>query len=207
MSEERAFRVVDIDEIEVYPISSAERLDAHFFVAWNLKRWRGSDFRRHAYNDPEVGFFGVELFHIAQDETPVGTLPCDDEALAFLLRMPVGRWRELKARDVSPLHGWRMVACDNQQTRLAHPVVTEVALAALKSKRNNDVNREDRKRAKRLKDLQTMIEERIGAGQLLRHPGFLDRFNDWLEDVYPDAQRREAFIRKALDEFQVEQAG
>ncbi|MDN3710977.1 hypothetical protein QWZ10_02560 [Paracoccus cavernae] len=49
-----------------------------------------------------------------------------------------------------------------------------------------------------------MIEQRIGAGQLLKSPAFLDRFNDWLEERYPDALRREQFIRTALDEFQVE---
>ena len=65
---------------------------AHPVSACAGKRWRGSDFRRHGYKDPEVGFFGLELFFLFQDETPIGTLPCDDSALAFLLRIPTSRW-------------------------------------------------------------------------------------------------------------------
>lgn len=201
MSEERAFRVVDIDEIEVYPISSTERLDAHFFVAWNLKRWRGSDFRRHAYNDPEVGFFGVELFHIAQDETPVGTLPCDDEALAFLLRMPVGRWRELKARDVSPLHGWRMVACDNQQTRLAHPVVTEVALAALGSKKRNDTKNADDRMRKRLGTIVAHLNQLPGGGRMAQSDEVVNQISDWIEVQYPGGSATKKRVKEALNDL------
>lgn len=200
-------RPVDPVDLPEYPISIDDRIDSHYFLQWNLKRWRGSDFRRHGYKDPEVGWYGMELFFLSQDEAPVGTLPCDETALAFLLRLSVSQWRELAARAVSPLHGWSRVQCDNGEVRLAHPIVKAVAVEALKSKRQNQSNQEDRKRAKRIKDLREMIESRIGAGQLLRAAGFLDRFNDWLEDTYPDVQRREAFVRRALDQFQEEMAG
>jgi len=193
------------DAMPEYPISTGDRLDSHFFLQWNLKRWRASEFRRKV--DPEVGWYGMQLFFIAQDETPVGTLPCDDEQLAYELRLPLERWRALLDRKITPLHNWHRVRCDNGEVRLAHPVVTEVAVEAVKSKRKNQSNQAGRMRAKRLKDLGKMMEERIGAGQLLRNGGFLERFNDWIEDNYPDTQRREAFIRSALDEFQVEYAG
>lgn len=187
-----------------YPISASDRLDSHFFLQWNLKRWRASEFRRKA--DPEVGWYGMQLFFISQDETPVGTLPVDDEQLAYELRLDLAKWQKLLEHRISPLHNWSKVQCDNGEIRWAHPVVTEVAGDALKSKRKNHCNAEDRKRNKRLKDLREMISDRIGAGQLLRAPGFLERFNDWLEEKYPDVQRREAFIRSALDQFQQEYA-
>lgn len=193
---------VDLDALPEYPISAEDRLDSHFFVQWNLKRWRKSAFRNLA--EPEVGWFGFLLFCEAHDETPVGTLPIDDRLLARSLNLPIERWQSLCNRDVSPLHNWTRVRCDNGEIRLAHPVVTEVALEALRGSRRNRADRDDRRRAKRIKDLREMIEKRIQASQLLRDPSFIDRFNDWLEERYPDTQRRETFIRTALDEFQVE---
>ncbi len=203
---QRAARLQPMDTAEIpdYPISANDRLDSHYFLQWNLKRWRASEFRRKV--DPEVGWYGLQLFFIAQDETPIGTLPCDDEQLAYELRIPLEKWKGLTDRKLSPLHNWSRVRCDNGEVRWGHPVVTEVAVEALKSKRKNKNNQEQRSLNKRLKDLQHMVEVRIGAGQLLRAADFLERFNDWLEDRYPDVQRREAFIRSALDEFQVEHA-
>lgn len=198
-------RLVNAAELQEYPISSEDRLDSHYFIQWNLARWRGSEFRKKV--DPEAGWYGFQLFCIAQDGSPIGTLPCDDQQLAFDLNLPLERWQALLKRDVSPLHGWYKVQCDNGEIRWAHTVVTEVAQTALKSKRSNAEMVERRKAYKRLADLKEMIEVRIGAGQLLRAPQFLERFNDWLDEKHSGVQRRESFIRQALDEFQVEMAG
>ncbi|AGT09101.1 hypothetical protein [Paracoccus aminophilus] len=198
----RKLQIVGVDALPQYPISAEDRLDSHFFIQWNLKRFRKSTFRNLV--EPEIGWFGFLLFCESHDETPVGTLPTDERLLARALGITVERWQLLCKRDVSPLHNWTRVICDNGEIRYAHPVVTEVALEALKSSRKNKADRDDRKRAKRIKDLGEMIEKRIQAPQLLRSPGFLDRFNDWLEERYPEAQRREAFVRAALSEFQVE---
>lgn len=198
----RTLQPVSIDDLPEYPISAEDRLDSHFFIQWNLKRWRKSSFRNLA--EPEIGWFGFLLFCESHDETPVGTLPTDERLLARALGITVERWQSLCRRDITPLHNWSKVMCDNGEVRLAHPVVTEVALEALKSSRKNKSDRDDRKRAKRIKDLAEMVEKRIQAPQLLRNPGFVDRFNDWLEARYPETQRREPFIRSALSEFQVE---
>ncbi|TWI29723.1 hypothetical protein [Paracoccus sulfuroxidans] len=198
----RTLQPVSIDDLPEYPISAEDRLDSHFFIQWNLKRWRKSSFRNLA--EPEIGWFGFLLFCESHDETPVGTLPTDERLLARALGITVERWQSLCRRDITPLHNWSKVMCDNGEVRLAHPVVTEVALEALKSSRKNKSDRDDRRRAKRIKDLAEMIEKRIQAPQLLRNPGFVDQFNDWLETRYPETQRREPFIRTALSEFQVE---
>ncbi|WP_420014058.1 hypothetical protein [Tateyamaria sp.] len=198
-----AIQLVEAGDIEEYPISAGDRLDSHYFLQWNLKRWRGSEFRKKA--DPEVGWFGFQLFCIAQDGSPIGTLPCDDQQLAFDLNLPLERWQALLKRDITPLHGWRKVQCDNGEIRFAHPVVTEVAVEALGSKKRNAAAAEQRRLNKRLADLRDMIE-RIGAKQLLTNPGFIERFNDWLERHHGGVQRREGMVRTALDQFMVENA-
>ena len=200
----RTLQPVGAEGLPEYPISAADRLDSHFFIQWNLKRWRKSRFRQLA--EPDVGWYGFLLFCEAHDETPVGTLPTSDRLLARALGISVERWSQLCERDITPLHNWSLVQCDNGEVRYAHPVVTQVTLDALKSRRVNAANNEQRRAAKRIKDLRYMIKERIGAGQLLKSPDFLDRFSAWLEERYPDVQRREQFVRQALDEFQLEVA-
>lgn len=200
----KPIRPVPVDDLPLYPISANERLDSHYFVIWNMKRWRKSNFRNLC--DPDVGWYGFLLFCECHDETPVGTLPTDDRLLAKALSISVDAWQSLCRREISPLHNWHRVMCDNGEIRLAHPVVQEVAEEAMKSARKNRADATDRKRAKRIKDLREMIENRIKASQLLRDPSFLDRFNDWLEDRYPDSQRREGFIRSAIEEYQMESA-
>jgi hypothetical protein len=192
---------VDTDDLPDYPISAEDRLDSHYFLQWNLKRWRNSDFRKKA--DPDVGWYGFQLFCIAHDCAPIGTLPCDDVLLAFDLNLPLEKWRALLGRAITPLHGWYKVRCDNGEIRLAHEVATLVAEKALESKKSNETAVERRKQNKRLSDLEAMVE-RIGAKQLLKSAGFLERFDDWLIQHHPGVQRREALVRGALDQFIVE---
>lgn len=196
-----AVQLVEADEIETYPISSTERLDAHFFVAWNLKRWRGSEFRRHGYADPEVGWFGRELFELSQDETPVGTLPCDDEALAFLLRMPPARWRELRNREVSPLHGWHLVHCDNGQKRLAHPVVTEVAFEALRGKKKNAAKNADERMRKRIGTIVSHLKALPGAARIAEMEERVNAISDWIDDQYPGGSATLKRVKEALNDL------
>ncbi|WP_406870079.1 hypothetical protein ABEB22_08695 [Thioclava sp. 'Guangxiensis'] len=196
------FSVVSEDGLPDYPISALDRLDSHYFVTFNLKRWRGSEFRRGAYTDPEVGFFGMELFWAAQDETPIGTLPCDDESLAFLLRMPVARWRELSSRVVTPLHGWQPVQCDNGQRRLAHPVVTAVALEALGSKRRNDAKHADDRMRKRLGTIAGHLAKSIpGGARIAESEERLNAISDWIEAAYPGGSATLKRIREALEDL------
>lgn len=196
-----AVKLVDADDLELYPISASDRLDSHYFLQWNLKRWRGSDFRKKA--EPDVGWFGMQLFFVAQDGAPIGTLPCDDQMLAFDLNLPLEKWQALMKRDVTPLQNWKKVRCDNGEIRYAHPVVTEVAQEALKSKVRNSERAELRKLNKRLADLRDKVTA-VGAKHLLKNPNFVERFNDWLEQHHDGVQRREPFIRETLDQFMAE---
>ncbi|PIE10038.1 MAG: hypothetical protein CSA72_10515 [Rhodobacterales bacterium] len=197
----KALPTVDVTSLPEYPISAAERLDSHWFVQWNLRRWRGSEFRRLAYEDPEVGFYGRELFDLAQDESPIGTLPCDDEALAFLLRMAPSQWRELAGRDVSPLHGWHRVMCDNGQIRLAHPVVTEVAKEALDGKRRNATKNADDRMRKRLGTIAGHLRAIPGTGQMAEQEERLNAISDWIDSAYPGGSATLKRTREALDKL------
>lgn len=197
-----AMRPVDTADLPLYPISAKDRLDSHFFIQWNLKRWRKSEFRQLA--DPEVGWAGFQLICEAHDESPIGTLPVDERLLARAAGVSIEKWRQLCERAISPLHNWHKVRCDNGEIRLAHPVVQLVSLEALEGSARNRADKEQRRRAKQIKDLRDMIETRIGATQLLRAPEFLDRFNDWLDQHHPGMQRRETLVRKALEQFQME---
>ncbi len=193
--------LVDTGTLEEYPISSDERLDSHYFLQWNLKRWRGSTFRKKA--DPEVGWYGFQLFCIAQDGSPIGTLPCDDQQLAFDLNLPLERWQALLKRDITPLHNWRKVQCDNGEIRFAHPVVTETAKDALKSKRRNADELAKRRERKQLKDLVEKIKQ-IGATPLAGNPAFVERVHGWILENYPDRNRTEPIIREAMDAVSME---
>ena len=143
------------DPLPESPISCADRLDSHYFLQFNHDRYDRSDFRRNSYRDPEVGFFGLELIFKSHGEAPLGTLPREHEALAFLLGLPLERWTSLIERRFNPLHNWHPVQCDNGEIRLAHPVVTEVMVAALDGHKEHKASNEEKAvwaRRHRLKD-------------------------------------------------------
>ena len=140
----------------------------------------------------------MELFFLAQDQTPIGTLPCDDDALAFLLRVPPARWRDLNSRDISPLHGWTRVQCDNGQLRLAHPVVTEVALDALGSRKRNDARNADERMRKRLGTIVGHLKQ-MGAGVAAQTEESVNAISDWIEDSYPGGSATLKRVKEAFN--------
>ena len=175
---------VETNDLPEYPISCQERLDSHYFLQWNLKRWRGSEFRKKV--DPEVGWHGFNLFCIAQDATPVGTLPVDDVQLAFDLHLPLEQWRALMKREVTPLHGWYRVLCDNGEIRLAHAVVTEVAVTALNSKRANAQRNADERMRKRIQTISKSLSDNVPGGKnIARNDEWLNKISDWVDATYP----------------------
>jgi hypothetical protein len=175
---------VSVDDIPDYPISVHDRLDSHYFLQWNLKRWRGSDFRKKA--EPEVGWYGFQLFCIAQDQSPIGTLPCDDNLLAFDLNLTLERWLALLERKVNPLHGWYKVRCDNGEIRWAHEVVTEVAEAALKSNRHNAAKHADERKRKRIGTIRHHLTNTIAGGRAAAQSEvLLSQIDEMIERQHP----------------------
>jgi hypothetical protein len=182
-----------------YPVPSSVRLDSHYFVLWNIRRWRGSDTRRAGYKDPEVGFFARELFDLAHDETPVGTLPRDDAALAFLLRMSLDAWQTLRKREINPLTGWYEVECDNGETRFAHRVVTEVVLEAVDSKQRNQVKNADDRMRKRLGTIAGHVRALPGASGLADQEDRLTDISDWIDREYGGGSATQKRVREAIE--------
>lgn len=76
-------RPVDMGDLPEYPLSCDDRLDSHFFMAWERRRWLASDMRLNATPECRALFF--DLINIAYDNSPVGTLPMDQNILAKLL--------------------------------------------------------------------------------------------------------------------------
>lgn len=185
-----------------YEVSHTERLDSQYWYPWNTKRWQASDCRRYAYQDPEVGFYIRELFDLCREESPVGTLPCDDDALAFLLRMPVTKWRELRARAVSPLYGWYEVRCDNGQVRLAHEVVTGTVLEALSSRKRNAARNADDRMRKRLGTIAGHLSKHVPGGErIAQSEDRLADLSDWIERAYPGGSATLRRVQEAVVEL------
>ncbi|KPU83606.1 hypothetical protein JI58_08295 [Marinosulfonomonas sp. PRT-SC04] len=198
MSIKPAFSVVDKTEMPDYPITSDQRLESHFYVEFHQRRWLNSTFRMLA--EPEVRAYGFDLFFIAQDQSPVGTLPCDDLLLAKHLGIDIERWKAACERKISPLYNWSEVVCDTGEVRYAHRVVTEMAIKALGSKVRNTERKEAARQRKRFKDL-TLVIERLGSTKLLMAGGFIDRFDEWLLEHRANQNRTEGMIREALGVF------
>lgn len=186
--------VVDNTDLPEYPIDAAERLQSHFFVEFHFRRWLNSEARLLA--DWDVRGVMVDLIMIAQDQTPVGTLPKDPKLIAKMLGMSVDQLHLFCARDVSPLRGW--VPCmAGGQVRLMHPVVTEIAEKAIGSRRDREAEKARRATAKALKDLDARLRA-MGCTRQADDRVFVERVDHWLAQNCV-GNRTEPMIREALD--------
>ena len=73
------------DGLPAYPLAKDFRMPTHYFMAWWHNRWLNSDL--HLIGSYEVQGVAVALFSIAQNQSPIGTLPRDEVLLARLLRL------------------------------------------------------------------------------------------------------------------------
>lgn len=193
----QGLQMVSVADLPEYPISAESRLDSHYFIQFNHDRYDRSDFRRKAYRDPEVGFFGMELFFKSHGEAPLGTLPADDDSLAFLLGLPLDRWLSLKERSFNPLYNWSPVRCDNGEIRLAHPVVQEVMKAALDGHLEHKASNESKAVYARRKRLVDVLRD-CGCGDDLCNDEFAVAWiDDWLVK-YHAGQRRMPQIQQSI---------
>ena len=207
MTKPSPVQLVDADDLDIYPISSTDRLDSHYFMQFNHDRYDRSRFRRKAYRDPEVGFFGLELFFKSHGETPLGTLPKDDDSLAFLLGVPLDRWLSLKERPFNPLYNWTPVRCDTGEIRLAHPVVQEVMEAALRGHLEHKASNESKAVYARRKRLIDVLRQCGCSDELCDDEFAVAWLDEWLLEHHSGQRRMpqiqhsiERAIRAAVDE-------
>lgn len=176
--------------LEPYPIDRAERLDAHAFVKWQHHRWLAS--RTFKLASWEVQGMARALFDLAQTESPVGTLPNDDEELAIMLRVEPRRLRELRKQDFGPLRGWRPCLCGNE-VRLMHPVVLEQVQDALERREIRQMSTEKKAEYQRIKRLREGLAS-IGLGpEALADEVLISRMDAWLCEKRPGRRTRAAY--------------
>ena len=172
---QNSFRVIDADEIEEYPFGPEDRLDSHFFMVWQRRRWLNSDMRLKA--TPECRALYFDLINIAYDQSPVGTLPMDPEVLAKLLMVPEGHLKALCEQTYGPLHKWRPCRCGSE-VRLMHPVVLESLVDAISRKENNRAKMEAANTQKRLQRLRQTV---MGLhAELGRNDAAVRWMDEWL---------------------------
>jgi hypothetical protein len=192
-------RLVDAEDVFDYPIPSTERLESHSWIAWHFRRWLKSEFRNLA--DLDVRAVGFDLFCEAQDEAPVGTLPMDERLLAKLAGVTLEEWKRLCDRPIGPLYGWHACRCDNGHMRLYHKTVLAMAKDALGMRENHLEKLEAERERKRLKALPEKIVRAGGTTRMAEDAAFILQFDQFLEEEFPDAQRRPPLIRKALEDW------
>ena len=149
-----AFELVEAAEIDAYPLSRDDRLNSHFFMVWERRRWLNSDMRLKARPESRALYF--DLINIAYDQSPVGTLPNDMEVLAKLLMVPEGDFRALCQLEYGPLHKWRLCRCGDE-LRLMHPVVLDSLIEAVSRKEDNRAKMEAANTVKRVQRLRTTV--------------------------------------------------
>lgn len=118
--------LIEPTALPVYPIERDERLPELAFIKWQPSRWLNSS--GHLKCTYEVQGVARALFDLATAQSPIGTLPDDDEELAALLRMPLNHWVALRSMgDRGPLRNWTHCLCPGKgvdgETRLQHHVV------------------------------------------------------------------------------------
>lgn len=150
----RSLQAVSTGEIDEYPLSVEDRLDSHYFMAWERRRWLNSDMRLRGTPECRALFF--DLINIAYDQAPVGTLPNDPDLLARLLMVDPTHFQQLCRLEYGPLHKWYMVKCGGE-VRLAHPMVLRSLQDAIARREDNRAKNEAANAAKRLQRLRITV--------------------------------------------------
>jgi len=186
------------DRLE-YPIPENERLESHFFIPWHFNRWLNSDFRLKA--DADVRAYAFDLFCISQNQSPVGTLPMDDELLARLLMLDLGAWHKLKERAPSPLYGWIECIC-GKHTRYMHRVVLEMAQGSLGKKKAVMEARERDRERKRQVALKLQMVSAGANKRMVDNAAYIDRLDLYLVE-HCQGNRTPSRIKEAMEALEL----
>lgn len=176
----RTLQSVSPADLPEYPIGREVRMPTHYFVPLQFNRWLNSSL--HLMATYEVQGIATALICLAQNQSPVGTLPADDAMLARLLRIDEARWRDLSRAAIGPLHGWERCLSDGE-IRWMHPVVLEVVQDALSRREARELSHQGRARERRI---QRMVEAFRGLGApeaLLEDRAALDAIEDHLAET------------------------
>lgn len=178
MSALPSVRVISVDDLPEYPIDRTTRLDGHSFVKWAHIRWLSSAMCKRA--TWEAKGMARELFDLAQLESPIGTLPDDDEELALMLRVDLHRMRELRAMRFGPLRNWSPCLSDGER-RLMHKVVLEQVRDALERREVHELSKEEKAAYQRVKRLREALAKMGTAADVLADDVLIGRMDEWLK--------------------------
>lgn len=198
----RSLSVVTPESLPDYPISTRDKLPGHQWFAFNHVKWDRNPFRIRA--DLEVRAVFLELFCASQRETPLGTLPLADDLLAHAAGVPLDVWKRLLMREVGPLHDWQKCLCDNGEVRLMHPMVTEVALEAMKGRIKWAQAAEAEVERKRLAALPAKILRAGGSERMAADAAYVMRLDQHLVETLTDGKSRTiSVVRGAMEELEL----
>ena len=187
-------KLVEASSLPAYPLARDIRLKSHWFIAWDYNRWLNSAFRLTA--QPEVRAYAFDLFCIAQNQIPVGTLPDDDHQLAALLNLDLANWLDLRNRQLGPLHHWEPCNCDGE-VRLMHPVVLEVATDAVAKKQANESRNEAARERKKMDRLKETVAK-VGTARMSQDAATMLRIKGWLTENV-EGSWTEIRVREAIE--------
>lgn len=182
-SARRELHVVGSVDLPVYPIAADERLDGNSFVKWQTNRWLAS--KTFKLMDWDMQGMARALFDMCQNETPVGTLPDDDEELAFMLRVDLRRMRELRQGEFGPLRNWSRCLCNTAaggQIRLMHPVVLEQVQDAIDRRAMVLLSKEEKAVAIRLDRLRKALLAQGIVKEVVSDDLLIGRMDEWLSE-------------------------
>ncbi|MCZ4351547.1 hypothetical protein O4H61_03375 [Roseovarius aestuarii] len=168
-------QLVAIEDLPEYPLDGSERLDSHYFVAWERRRWLNSDMRLKG--TPECRALYFDLINICYDQQPVATLPDDMEMLSKLVYTDRAHFEALCKLEFGPLHSWFRCRYEGR-TRLMHRFVYQILTEALSRRQDNRANTERANYAKRIQRLRAKI-----AGlhvELAKNDAAVSWIDEWL---------------------------
>jgi len=138
----QALRSVDVASLEDYPEALSDpSLSSDYFTKFWHDRWLSS--RLHLKGSLAVQGAALNLFFLARKQTPVGSLPIEQDLLASLLRVSDVQWGELMRESITPLHGWTPYAYEGEVV-LGHRVVIEVAVDAMERREARKLSSEEK---------------------------------------------------------------
>lgn len=192
MTAKPVFSLVEPDELPAYPVASDVRLNNWFF-RWEARRWLNSEMYLTAA--PEVGYAYLNLIFIAQDQTPIGTLPVDRRLIARLLRVQTEVFEDLCRREPSPLSHWSPCVTDRGEVRLMHHFVTQTLLEQLADRERREAATSADAERKRLDRLRQAMAAAGFDKAVIADDVLLGRLDDWLCEHVKGNRTKEAYDR------------
>lgn len=147
-------RPVDPATLPVYPLDGTERLESHWFMPWERRRWLNSGMNLHGTDASRIHYFN--LINIAYDHQPIGTLPNDLDLLARLLFVDAKHFRAMCALPYGPLHKWELCLCGDE-VRLMHPMIVSTLIEAISRKEDNRAKTDAANKSKALQRVRSRL--------------------------------------------------